>query len=46
MRVRILKFFLGGHLKPAGRIIYPNTKRIAMIVNATTMSPGRSAVNM
>ena len=46
MRFRMPKFFFGGRLKPAGRIKYPNTKRIARIVSATIMSPGRSAENI
>jgi hypothetical protein len=46
IRVRIPKFFLGDLLKPTGRIKYPSTKRIATIVSATIMSPGRSALNI
>jgi hypothetical protein len=46
IRVRMPKFFLGGRLNPTGRTKYPNTKRIARIVSATIMSPGRSAVNI
>src|ERR1700756_402706 len=46
IRVRIRKFFLGGRLNPTGRIKYPKTKRIARIVSATIISPGRSAVNI
>jgi hypothetical protein len=46
IRVRMPKFFLGGRLNPTGRIKYPNTKRIARMVSATIMSPGRSVVNI
>ena len=46
IRVRMPTFFLGARLKPTGLIKYPNTKRIARMVSATIMSPGRSAVNI